>query len=302
MTITETVIDQQGDFLSSYNRPLPLQQSWGYGEVLRQVGAGVERLRLKDGQGTAAWVQFIHRRYLGCIHLASGLRGPLWTMEDPARQQAVLNHLAKRAKRWCRRFLLLSPTGAGQAGMLRQAGLRRLVTPTASVWADLSPDEAGLRLSLNGKWRNMLVKAEKAGLRVEPLGLKPKNYAWLLEEEAKQRRDRRYIAAPADFTVDYQRLSGEAQPLFGLVAYQGRERLAGQLFLRHGSSASYHIGWTGDRSVPAHHLLLWHAMLALKQQGVQWLDLGGVDTGPGKGLARFKLGAGEPIIDDGMWG
>jgi lipid II:glycine glycyltransferase (peptidoglycan interpeptide bridge formation enzyme) len=76
------------------------------------------------------------------------------------------------------------------------------------------------------------------------------------------------------------------------------------LFLVHGSTATYHVGWTGDagRCASAHNLLLWRAMEALQRRGVRRIDLGLLDTVNTPGLARFKLGAGRvPHRLGGTW-
>ena len=68
--------------------------------------------------------------------------------------------------------------------------------------------------------------------------------------------------------------------------------IAGILILRHGRGATYAMGWSNaaGRLVNAHYRLLWRAIAELKQRGVTQLDLGGVDTERGAGVARFKLG------------
>jgi lipid II:glycine glycyltransferase (peptidoglycan interpeptide bridge formation enzyme) len=70
------------------------------------------------------------------------------------------------------------------------------------------------------------------------------------------------------------------------------------LFLVHGSTATYHLGWADDagREHSAHNLLLWQACSLLAERGVQQLDLGGVNTQSNPGLARFKLGAGGRVV------
>ena len=72
-----------------------------------------------------------------------------------------------------------------------------------------------------------------------------------------------------------------------------RERLAGVLFFVHGRTATYTLAWTGPegRRRHAHNLLLWRAVLALRERGLGWLDLGGVNAAA-PGVARFKLGLG----------
>ena len=82
-----------------------------------------------------------------------------------------------------------------------------------------------------------------------------------------------------------------------LSAHRGNQLIAGIVLVRHGSSATYFISWSGEagREVNAHNLLLWRAIEVLKKDGVRWFDLGGVDAVHAPGIARFKLGmGGEP--------
>ena len=66
---------------------------------------------------------------------------------------------------------------------------------------------------------------------------------------------------------------------------------------RHGTSATYVIGWNNDvgRRTNANTLLLWQGMLILKNENVSSFDLGGIDTHSLPGIARFKLGMGGEI-------
>jgi lipid II:glycine glycyltransferase (peptidoglycan interpeptide bridge formation enzyme) len=76
------------------------------------------------------------------------------------------------------------------------------------------------------------------------------------------------------------------------------------LFLRHGTTATYHIGWTSrdGRAASAHNLILWDACARLAARGVRQLDLGIIDTETAPGLARFKLGTGaQPVRTGGTW-
>jgi len=45
-----------------------------------------------------------------------------------------------------------------------------------------------------------------------------------------------------------------------------------------------------------HNLLLWQTLLALRSQGVETLDLGGVNTRALPGISRFKLGTGGHLL------
>jgi lipid II:glycine glycyltransferase (peptidoglycan interpeptide bridge formation enzyme) len=89
-----------------------------------------------------------------------------------------------------------------------------------------------------------------------------------------------------------------AKTILTMRADLGRERVAGMLFLIHGESATYQVGWTNDqgRDLHAHHLVLWHAIEELKSRGVRILDLGGVNTQRSAGVARFKIRTGGRVV------
>lgn len=72
---------------------------------------------------------------------------------------------------------------------------------------------------------------------------------------------------------------------------------AAMAFVRHGRSASYHLGWASPvaRLAGVHRLMLVRAAEALQTEGVCWLDLGSVNTDAAPGLARFKLGSGAAL-------
>ena len=75
------------------------------------------------------------------------------------------------------------------------------------------------------------------------------------------------------------------------------ERIAAMLFLIHGSTATYHVGWSNDagRAANAHNLLLWRALIALQENGIATLDMGGINTRSLPGISRFKIGSGGAV-------
>jgi lipid II:glycine glycyltransferase (peptidoglycan interpeptide bridge formation enzyme) len=70
--------------------------------------------------------------------------------------------------------------------------------------------------------------------------------------------------------------------------------VAGVLIVRHGTSATYLVGWSGDdgRKARATNALLWAALGELARRGCEWLDLGGIDDTATPGVAEFKRGMG----------
>jgi hypothetical protein len=166
-------------------------------------------------------------------------------------------------------------------------GLVPLVTPMHhAVWA-LGPD---LRAGMAGKWRNRLVAAERAGVRVRRGGRDCLDR--LLAEEAAQRQRRGYHALSEGFS--------RALPKAALRLWEWRSAGAfgaAMCFVVHGVSASYHLGWASEaaRAAGVHGVMLVRAAEELRAEGVRWLDLGSVDTEAAPGLARFKLGTGAEL-------
>ncbi|NJM83079.1 MAG: GNAT family N-acetyltransferase [Tabrizicola sp.] len=247
---------------------LPLQQSAAYGAALRACGATVFCADLGIGEGLV-----VERPGLRLLS-----RGPLWQGgHSPAERRRTLRRLA----RWP--GLTIVTPEEDLAGF----GLIPLVTPVHQAIWDLSTD---LRAGLTGKWRNRLSVAERQGIVIRRGSAQTLDH--LIAAEAAQRREKGYRALPAAFA--------RGLPREALSLWEWRH--AGQVgaamcFVRHGASASYHLGWAGrdarERSV--HNLMLWHAATRFRSEGIGWLDLGSVNTEDAPGLARFKLGTGAAL-------
>jgi len=82
------------------------------------------------------------------------------------------------------------------------------------------------------------------------------------------------------------------QPMQIFKAFSEEEPLAGICIGSHGSAATYLLGWNGEqgRNLKANQFLLWNAIMLLKEQGIRWLDLGGIDEEGTPGISEFKLG------------
>jgi lipid II:glycine glycyltransferase (peptidoglycan interpeptide bridge formation enzyme) len=197
--------------------------------------------------------------------------------------------------------LVLTPDEAAGDGL---SGMRRIMTGDATVLIDLTQDEAALRADMESSWRNKLSKAERSELVVQKAGLKPAQYRWLLEAETRQRQKRGYRAMPLELTERWQEAKADGaggDKSAGIAVFRAdlkRDAAAGMLFLIHGARATYHVGWTSEegRATAAHNLILWSAMKELKERGVRVLDLGGVNTQSGAGIARFKLETGGNVL------
>jgi hypothetical protein len=287
--------------------PAAMQQDWAYGEAMMRTGARVWRLTVQDPAGeVCALAQFVLRPFAVVATFALCTYGPVWVNPvGEGEKQLGLRALRREMKLNWPRLVAFTPDED-----LRPLGFSRIMTGDATVRIDLTQDEASLRAALDGKWRNRLVAAEKSGLVFTSAAARPGQYQWLLDEELKQRRTKGYRGLPADLTGAWQTAKASARGAdkrAGVLVWRadlGREAAGAMLFLTHGAMATYFIGWSSEdgRRAGAHNLILWNAMLALKERGVQTLDLGGVNTGSGAGIARFKLGAGGAVIRrTGVW-
>lgn len=251
------------------------QQAALYGALAAARGRRVLRLEITHEGRRIALAQMIGR---GRLWLLS--RGPVFAPDlDRSLRVAALRRIARR---W---GIIFATPDAPLAGI----GLVPLITSRHHALWSLQPNPEALRAGLAGKWRNRLVAAERAGLRVrfEP------EIDWLLAADAAQQRARGYRALPPGFTRAWADRSPADLLALRIEDTKG-QRLAGGIFLLHGEGASYHIGWTGPqgRMSGAHNLMLWHAALRLKARGIRQLDLGAVDSEDGAGRMRFKLGPG----------
>jgi hypothetical protein len=278
-----------------------LQQSWAYGQALRQLGVEIHRAVVMDGERCLGLAQFQCRRLAGYIGLASCSRGPVWLPHtSPAERHAALRLLKQQVPTRAWRATVFSPEQTVDA--LDPQELRsfaRVMTGYATVVLDLSQSPEQLRARLEGKWRNRLVRAE--GLPALQVHVRPSltEMRWLLERENLQRESRGFHALPTTFVQAYVDAHAARDRAFVVAtATQGRQTLGAMLFLRHGATATYHIGWADDegRRLNIHNLLLWQSMLNLQAQGVQRLDLGGVNTRALPGISRFKLGTGGQVM------
>jgi hypothetical protein len=283
------------------------QQDWAYGAALKAASPGVDILRASiarpDGS-LVALAQITARPFAMVGRFALCTHGPTWIggVAPDDRREAYSVLRKGLPQRWPRLLVFTPDEPAGEAAGLK--GMSRVMTGDATVLVDLTQDEAVLRANFESSWRNKLSKAERSDLVVQKSGLKPAQYRWLIDAETKQRQKRGYRAMPLELTEHWQDAKADGAKGdrgAGLAVFRadlGRDPAAGMLFLIHGRRATYHVGWTSEagRDNAAHNLILWTAMKELKAKGVAVLDLGGVNTQSGAGIARFKLETGGAVL------
>jgi hypothetical protein len=286
---------------------VPLQQAPAYAAALARRGRAVRRLLVEGEDGRTLYgVQAATRAVAGLHVLTTALRGPFPFAPDalaagPAPLRAAIGPLAGR---WPHALICAPELADGPQSMaaLRATGMRRVMTPQSFARVDLGPDPANLRSRLDGKWRNRLVKAEAAGMRVE-IARGGAAMSWLCGAHARLMAAKRFKGLPPDFIADLAAASAR-RDVFVCVAERRRETLAAALFLRHGAAATYVAAAAepAGRALHAGTLLLWRGLAALQEAGAAICDLGPVDTDRSPGIARFKLGAAAGIFSSsGTW-
>ncbi len=280
-----------------------LEQSWPYGEAVAATArVRVARAVVHRRGEPAAMVQAFTRRIAGLGKLVRIARGPLWLDDGCAAGDheaiiAAIDATWRLGRRELAVWMPELPAGSDSDSVMRRSGMRRMVTGYTSAWVDLGRSEEALRRDLHGKWRNMLRAGESAGLTVEAATGGGAELDWLLEHYGPLRRQRRFLGPEPDLIRAFASAAARPDDVLVMRALRHGSPVAGILFLRHGASATYYVGWTGDdgRRLRAHNLLLWHAMSVLREKSVAWLDLGGISAAA-PGVARFKLGVGGEVF------
>ena len=267
-----------------------LQQGWSYGEALRRGGMRVERGIARDRHGGAwACAQVVERRLVGALGAAFLLRGPvsLASDEGPSTDATILAAIRHRIHR---RTLVWAPESPPAIHR------RPIITGHGTSWLDLATGLEILRRRLASDWRHRFKQAEAGGLMVRRLD-DARAATWLLDRNEAYRHEVGYRGPSRAFLGGLAEAARDAGELMLLVAFARGEPVAGVMLIRHGISATYEVGHVTPegRQLQATHLLLWRGIERLIEDGVRWLDLGGVATDRSPGIARFKLGMGGEV-------
>lgn len=277
--------------------PSTLLQSWGYGEAKAIIeGWRPRRGTFYRNGEPIALVQVLEKRVTGVFRLSRINRGPL-ILQSASRCErlAIWKEIALLGELSRGRLLTIAPelplSGLSLALMAR-LGFRQF-SPRAleSVWIDLTLDLSTLRKRLGGKWRNMLTASNKTPLQLEVRN-DDESFLWLLSRHEEVMQERNF-AGPSSALLRSvrQNSQGDEQHLVLRALRQG-EPIAGLCVARHWTAATYLLGWVGaeGRSHRANYFLLWESIVRLKDQGVSWFDLGGINEEDTPGITSFKLG------------
>ena len=276
-----------------------LMQSWAYGEAkLKTEGWDVIRLVFKRSEVPLAIVQVLEKRIAGLLKVRRINRGPLFFPETSASDEMeVLGELIRFGNVFQGKILTFAPelalTGANLLLMTSNRIYNCNPRGWRSVWMNLRPELDELRSYLSGKWRNKLVVAEKNNMKVE-IGSGPDLVDWVIERYKENMRLKEFEGIRLPVLEELYRNSMPDSPLIVCRASLNEQYISGLCIACHGTAATYLLGWTGieGRELKATHFLLWSVIKYLRENGIIWFDLGGVDEESTPGITEFKYGMG----------
>jgi lipid II:glycine glycyltransferase (peptidoglycan interpeptide bridge formation enzyme) len=157
---------------------------------------------------------------------------------------------------------------------------------------DLSHSLDELRKNLDPKWRNKLSGAEKNNLKVVA-GNGREEYQTFCQLYYQMRKRKTF-----ETTVDveeFRRIQEDlAEPhrMQILICEDRGIPVAGLVASAMGDSAAYLLGATSDAGLNTKgaYLLQWTMIRWLKENGIRWYDLGGIDPEGNPGVFSFKRG------------
>src|SRR5579863_1908625 len=163
---------------------------------------------------------------------------------------------------------------------------------------ELSPPIEELRKKLDAKWRNKLTQSEKKGLKIVT-GNGTDEYRTFCQmyEQMWKRKTFETTVDVEEFWRIQEDLP-ETHRMRVLICEQDGVPVAGVVASAMGDSAIYLLGATSDDGLNAKgaYLLQWTLIQWLKENGIKWYDLGGIDPEENPGVYSFKRGfSGEDL-------
>jgi lipid II:glycine glycyltransferase (peptidoglycan interpeptide bridge formation enzyme) len=157
---------------------------------------------------------------------------------------------------------------------------------------DLAPSSADLRKKFDPKWRNKLSGAEKNNLKIIA-GHGCEEFQRFCEIY-KNMRNRKSFETTVDID-EFARMQEDLEPrhrMRVLICEDQGVPVAGLVTSAMGDSAIYLLGATSDRGLHSKgaYLLQWTMLQWLKENGIRWYDLGGIDPEGNPGVYTFKKG------------
>lgn len=283
-----------------------LPQSWEYGTAKSDAeGWTPNRYIVRDKRkNSISIVQVLIKRPFYSIGIARINKGPLIISKDFNDNKFILLSL-KAIYRFLRQrgiwIIQLAPLIAPSpknTKFLRQIGFKkRPDIPADSGLISLEGSDEDLMMSFKGKWRNLLRKGQKLGVKVKHSQNNFDYFQILLEEYEFQQKDKNFVGTSNEMLKALKNNQSENFKFNMFFAYidqfESRNNLLGALVsIQYGNFSEYLIGVTSQKgkTMQANSVLLWSALLEAKKNNGLWFDVGGLNETTPKGIETYKKG------------
>jgi lipid II:glycine glycyltransferase (peptidoglycan interpeptide bridge formation enzyme) len=259
-------------------------QTWQYNALMPGGKHRSHIVLARNGQVVAlAQVRIVKLPYIS-RGIAYVYRGPIWQLRGKHSELDILKQIVSAMHREyvCRRNLLLRivpniliENNNDSIATLKSAGLTpcTLVYPYRTILLDISIPLDQLRKGLRQKWRNCLNSADRNNLTIH-LGTSDSMFAAFCElynEMWARKHFHKGLDVNAFRIV--QRILPDSEKMIVVLAEYKKEKVA--------AAVTSALGNTGI-----------YLLAALKEQGCNWFDLGGIDPERDSGGYHFKSGLG----------
>jgi lipid II:glycine glycyltransferase (peptidoglycan interpeptide bridge formation enzyme) len=282
-----------------------IYQTAAYGAV-RWGEKNLSRLVLKrDGEAVAIAQLRVVRPTPFKFGIAYLRWGPLWEQrgmsldpEVPGRMVRALEEEYLGKRRLFLRVLANAFVGTPRATVMRGAFGRFTSEPLdesnqyLTFLVDLSPSLEELRRQLDPKWRNKLAGAERNNLRVVSGSGSTEFRSFSQMYNEMRIRKTFHTTVDIEEFGRIQECLPESQRMRVLICEDNGVPVAGLVASVMGDTAIYLLGATSNDGLKSKgaYLLQWSMIQWLKETGVRWYDLGGIDPEGNPGVYQFKKG------------
>jgi hypothetical protein len=196
---------------------------------------------------------------------------------------------------------VMAPVGGGswneaQRTVFSDAGFAwsDAARPYRTFLLDIAREPEEIRKSMAQKWRNGLNQSEKRGLTVRA-ATDPALFREFCDLFSRfiERKQFSVDLTPPFYLGVHEQSSDLDRFQITLVELDGAV-VAGHVASLLGDTSVYLLGASSDEGlkVKATYRLQWQAILAARERGLKWYDLGGIDPEGNPGVHHFKSGLG----------
>ena len=298
------VVDDYDIWMTLWNKIsfANLMQSWEYGEAKKVQGLKPLRYIIKNEDGEVqGLLQVLYKGLPVLGGVARINRGPVY-FKDVFNLEINKDEIIKtwnaikresRKQRWWLMFCMPETISINEQNILSvgfKTDTKKAIWGSIRLSLNLSEEE--LFSNLKGKWRNLLRKAQKLEVQVQEVLDKDEVYK-LMDIYHSFQEEKNFSGIPSKLLKAMYEYSGKGMNLKVYQTFDIDNNLSGFVFIsHHGDTANYLIGWTSNegRRQQANYILLWHSIIAAKNKGLVWFDMGGVNENTTQGIKHFKEG------------